>query len=71
MGNRKSMKRKRIKRLKKAAESLTKQKEEHLWKAHHEKGRLDITPKYWLGEAERFEKMSEEKDDKAEELKRK
>lgn len=71
MGSRKSIRRKRMKRLKKGAESLAKQKEEHLWKAQHEKGQLDTTPEYWRGEAERFEKMSEKKENKAEELKEK
>lgn len=68
MGSRKSMRKRKIKRLKKSAESLAKRREEHLLKAENEKGRLDTTPEYWRGEARRFEEMSEEKENKAKEL---
>lgn len=36
---------------------------EHRIKAETEKGEKDTTPAYWIGEAERFEKQAEEKDE--------
>lgn len=47
---------KREERLKKQEESLLKQAEIHRMKAETEKGRLDTTRRYWLEEAEDFEK---------------
>jgi len=53
---------KREKRLIKQRESLLKRAKEHRIKAETEKGNKDTTPRYWLGEAERFEKQAKEID---------
>lgn len=52
---------KREKRLKKQEESLLKQAEKHKIKAETQKGRLDTTRKYWLEEAEDFEKEAQKR----------
>jgi len=56
-------KRLRKKRLIKQKESLLKRAKEHRIKAGTEKGNKDTTPKYWLGEAERFEEQAKEIDE--------
>lgn len=64
-------KRSRIKRLIKQKESLLKRAKEHRIKAETEKGRKDTTPKYWEGEAERFEEQAEYIDKLLDKLNRK
>ena len=55
-------KRLRKKRLIKKRESLLKRAREHRIKSETEKGEKDTTPKYWIGEAERFEEQAKEVD---------
>jgi len=71
MGQRKSEKRKRIKRLGKGVEGLNEQREKHLWKVDHEKGRKDTTPDYWKAEAEEYKRQADEKLDKIKKLRKK
>ena len=52
---------KREKRLKKAIESLERQKLIHLQKIETEKGRKDTTKDYWRKELEKFEREIEKK----------
>ena len=51
----------RKKRLIKQMKSLLERAKEHKIKAETERGSKDITPAYWLGEAERFEEQAKEK----------
>jgi len=64
-------KRARKKRLIKKKESLLRKAEEHLIKAKTEPGNKDTTPKYWLGEAERFKEQVEDVDEILERLNKK
>lgn len=52
---------KREKRLKKAIESLERQKQIHLQKIEIEEGRKDTTKDYWRKELEKFEREIEKK----------
>ena len=53
----------RKKRLKKQIEGLLKQEEKHIKKTESLVGRKDTTRDYWLGEAERFRKRAEEREE--------
>lgn len=64
----KGEKRARKKRLTKKREGLLKRAREHRIKAETEKGSKDTTPRYWLGEAERFEEQAKEIDEILEKL---
>ncbi len=52
---------KREKRLKKAIESLERQKQIHMKKIETEEGRKDTTKDYWRKELEKFEREIEKK----------
>jgi len=58
----------RKKRLIKKRESLLKRAKEHRIKAETEKCEKDTTPKYWIGEAERFEEQAKDVDEVLEKL---
>jgi len=69
MGKRKSERRKRKKRLKRQIKGLDLQKEKHLYKIETEVGYKDTTPRYWMGEIDRFENKKEERKLKLKRLK--
>ena len=62
---------KREKRLEKQKESLLKRAKEHRDKAATEPGRKDTTPRYWLNEAEIYERQAEERAELLRKLKKK
>lgn len=62
---------KREKRLEKQKESLLKRAKEHRIKAETEPGEKDTTQRYWLGEAEIYEKQAQERAELLRKLKKK